>query len=255
MIRAFVVDDEPLAVKRLVRLLENTKRVEVAGSSTDPSEALAMLRQTDCDVVFTDIEMPGLSGFEMLRKLELEPAPLVVFTTAYSEYALQAFEVHSVDYLVKPVDERLLERALGKLERIRAGVEAAPPLDVILTQLMATLEKPKTHPTRLPSRTGDKIEFVEVAQVTHFYASDKLTYAATAKKHYVIDRTIADLEQVLDESRFVRIHRSTIVNLEFVQELHSWFAERILLRLKDAKNTELAVSRDRVKLLKERLGL
>lgn len=253
MIRAFVVDDEPLAVKRLVRLLENTKRVEVAGSSTDPSEALAMLRQIDCDVVFTDIEMPGLSGFEMLRKLET--APLVVFTTAYSEYALQAFEVHSVDYLVKPVDERLLERALGKLERIRAGVEAAPPLDAILTQLMATLEKPKTHPARLPSRTGDKVEFVEVAQVTHFYASDKLTYAATAKKHYVIDRTIADLEDVLDKSRFVRIHRSTIVNLEFVQELHSWFAERVLLRLKDVKNTELAVSRDRVKILKERLGL
>jgi len=253
MIRAFVVDDEPLAVKRLVRLLENTKRVEVAGSSTDPSEALAMLRQCDCDVVFTDIEMPGLSGFEMLRKLS--PAPLVVFTTAYSEYALQAFEVHSVDYLVKPVDERLLERALGKLERIRAGVEAAPPLDAILTQLMATLEKPKTYPARLPSRTGDKVEFVEVAQVTHFYASDKLTYAATAKKQYVIDRTIADLEDVLDESRFVRIHRSTIVNLEFVQELHSWFAERVLLRLKDAKNTELAVARDRVKLLKERLGL
>jgi DNA-binding LytR/AlgR family response regulator len=253
MIRAFVVDDEPLAVKRLVRLLENTKRVEVAGSTTDPSEALAMLRQIDCDVVFTDIEMPGLSGFEMLRKLET--APLVVFTTAYSEYALQAFEVHSVDYLVKPVDERLLERALGKLERIRAGVEAAPPLDAILTQLMAALEKPKTYPTRLPSRTGDKVEFVEIAQVTHFYASDKLTYAATAKKHYVIDRTIADLEEALDDSRFVRIHRSTIVNLEFVQELHSWFAERILLRLKDAKNTELAVSRDRVKLLKERLGL
>ena len=253
MIRAFVVDDEPLAVKRLVRLLENTKRVEVAGSTTDPSEALAMLRQIDCDVVFTDIEMPGLSGFEMLRKLETPP--LVVFTTAYSEYALQAFEVHSVDYLVKPVDERLLERALGKLERIRAGVEAAPPLDAILTQLMATLEKPKTYPTRLPSRIGDKVEFVEVAQVTHFYASDKLTYAATAKKHYVIDRTIADLEDMLDDSRFVRIHRSTIVNLEFVQELHSWFAERLLLRLKDAKNTELAVSRDRVKLLKERLGL
>jgi DNA-binding LytR/AlgR family response regulator len=253
MIRAFVVDDEPLAVKRLVRLLENTKRVEVVGSSTDPSEALAMLGQCNCDVVFTDIEMPGLSGFEMLRRLE--PAPLVVFTTAYSEYALQAFEVHSVDYLVKPVDERLLERALGKLERMRAGVEAAPPLDAILTQLMATLEKPKTHPARLPSRTGDKVEFVEVAQVTHFYASDKLTYAATAKKHYVIDRTIADLEEMLDESKFVRIHRSTIVNLDFVQELHSWFAERVLLRLKDGKNTELAVSRDRVKLLKERLGL
>jgi two-component system, LytTR family, response regulator len=253
MIRAFVVDDEPLAVKRLVRLLENTKRVKVVGSSSDPNEAVATLRETNCDVVFADIEMPGLTGFEMLR--QLDPAPLVVFTTAYSEYALQAFELHSVDYLLKPVDERLLDRALGKLERIRTGVETAPPLDAILSKLAATLEKPRTHPARLPSRTGDKVEFVDLSEVTHFYASDKLTYAATAKKHFCIDRTIADLEESLDESKFVRIHRSTIVNIEFVQELHSWFAERLLLRLKDGKNTELAVARDRVKLLKERLGL
>ena len=252
MIRAFVIDDEPLAVKRLVRMLENTNRVEIKGSSTDPTEAIAALKDCECDVVFTDIEMPGLSGFEMLRRLD--KAPLVVFTTAYSEYALRAFEVHSVDYLVKPVDERQLERALGKLERIQSGAEARPPLDTVLSQLVAALEKPQRFPSRLPSRTGDKVEFVEVNQVSHFYASDKLTYAATAKKHYVIDRTISDLEEALDESRFVRIHRSTIVNLEFVQELHSWFGDRALLRLKDSK-TELAVARDRVKQLKEKLGL
>ena len=252
MIRAFVVDDEPLAVKRLVRMLENTNRVEIKGSSTDPTEAIAALKDCECDVVFTDIEMPGLSGFEMLRRLD--KAPLVVFTTAYSEYALRAFEVHSVDYLVKPVDERQLERALAKLERIQSGAEARPPLDTVLSQLVAALEKPQRFPSRLPSRTGDKVEFVEVNQVSHFYASDKLTYAATAKKHYVIDRTISDLEEALDESRFVRIHRSTIVNLEFVQELHSWFGDRALLRLKDSK-TELAVARDRVKQLKEKLGL
>jgi two-component system, LytTR family, response regulator len=253
MIRAFLVDDEPLALSRLSRLLANTHRVEVVGSSCDPEEAIEFVRANTIDVLFTDIHMPGLSGFQMLAKLE--SPPFVIFTTAYSEYALQAFEVNSIDYLVKPVDEKQLERALNKLDRVRNGTEPRPQLESLLSQLMATLPKAKGYPSRLPSRIGDKTEFVEVARVTHFYANDKLTYAATPKKDYVIDRTISELEEALDSDRFIRIHRSTIVNLEFVKELHSWFAERLMVRLNDGKATELTVARDRVKRLKEKLGL
>lgn len=253
MIRAFLVDDEPLALKRLGRLLEQTNRVAVVGQAIDPGEALEQMKSVPFDVLFTDIEMPGLSGFEMLNRME--NPPLVIFTTAYSEHALRAFEVNSIDYLVKPVDEKQLERSLNKLDRIRSGAESRPAIDHILSQLMATLPAAKAYPTRLPSKLGDKIEFVEVAKVTHFYANEKLTYAATPKKHFVIDRTISELEEMLDPSRFVRIHRSTLVNLEFVHELHSWFAERLMIRLNDAQNTELTVARDRVKLLKEKLGV
>ncbi len=253
MIRAFLVDDEPLALKRLDRLLEQTKRVQVVGQATDPGDALEQMRSAPFDVLFTDIEMPGFSGFEMLSRME--SPPLVIFTTAYSEHALRAFEVNSIDYLLKPVDEKHLERSLNKLDRIRSGAESRPSLDNILNQLMATLPAAKTYPARLPSKLGDKIEFVEVAKVTHFYANEKLTYAATAKKHFVVDRTITELEEMLDPGRFVRIHRSTLVNLEFVQELHSWFAERLMIRLNDGSNTELTVARDRAKLLKEKLGL
>jgi DNA-binding LytR/AlgR family response regulator len=109
--------------------------------------------------------------------------------------------------------------------------------------------------TRLPSKLGDRIEFVDVPKVTHFYASEKLTYASTPKKDFVLDLTIAELETRLDQDRFVRIHRSTIVNLDFVKELHSWFSERLLLRINDGKDTELTVARERVKTLKEKLGL
>jgi two-component system, LytTR family, response regulator len=253
MIRAFLVDDEPLALNRLTRLLTETGRVEVAGSCCDPVEAIEYLRTHAVDILFTDIQMPGLSGFQMLAKLD--SPPFVIFTTAYSEYALQAFEVDSIDYLVKPVDEKQLDRALDKLDRIRTGAETRPQLELLLNRLAATLPKAKEYPSRLPSRIGDKIEFVEVARVTHFYASDKLTYAATPKKDYVIDRTIAELEESLDADRFVRIHRSTIVNLECVKELHSWFAERLMVRLDDGKGTELTVARDRVKRLKDKLGL
>jgi two-component system LytT family response regulator len=252
-LRVYLVDDEPLALKRLARLLRETGRAEVVGSHSDPTQALAELQARPCDAVFADIEMPGLSGFEMLAKLV--PQPLVIFTTAYSQYALQAFELHSVDYLVKPIDPRQLDRALGKLERILKGAESRPQLEKLLEQLAAALPAKQGFPSRLPSRLGDRIEFFEVARVTHFYANEKLTYASTPKKDFVVDNTIAQLEETLDPARFVRIHRSTIVNIEFVKELYSWFSERMMVRINDGKDTELTVARDRVRTLKERLGL
>ncbi|HLH04723.1 MAG TPA: LytTR family DNA-binding domain-containing protein [Bryobacteraceae bacterium] len=253
MIRAFLVDDEPLALRRLERLLERTGRVTVAGTSSDPIAAIEQLKASTCDVLFTDIEMPDLSGFQMLARLD--PQPLVIFTTAYSQYALQAFEVTSIDYLLKPVNEEQLERALAKLERIRGGFEARPSIDSLFERLASVLPPQRSYPARLPSKLGDRIEFVDVARVTHFYANDKLTYAATPKKDFVVDYTIAQLEALLDPARFVRIHRSTIANLDYVQELYSWFSDRMMLRLKDGKDTELTVARDRVRIVKDRLGL
>lgn len=251
--RAYLVDDEPLALKRLARMLEDTGRVEIAGTSSDPVEAVEQLRREPCDVLFTDIEMPDLSGFAMLARMN--PQPLVVFTTAYSQYALQAFEVHSVDYLLKPIDAKQLERSLAKLERIRRGTEPRPALEKLLEQLASALPEQRRFPTRLPSRLGDRIEFVDVARVTHFYANEKLTYASTPKKDFVVDYTVAELEAALDPAKFVRIHRSTIVNLDFVREMYSWFSERLIVRMNDGKDTELTVARDRVRTLKDRLGL
>ena len=246
-IRAFVLDDEPLAVDRLLRLLRQTGRVEIAGSATDPDDALAWLRSNQTDVLFLDIEMPGRSGFELLEAIEVHP--YIVFTTAFDRYALRAFEVHSIDYLLKPVEPAGLHRALDKLVRIRAGAEPRP-------DLRAAVQSVLKYPTRLPSRTGDRVEFVELDQVTHFYADAKLTFAATlAGKSHIIDASISDLESRLDPDRWLRIHRSTLVHLPYVHELHGFFAGRLLVRLKDPKRTELQVARDRVTALKARLGL
>jgi two-component system, LytTR family, response regulator len=253
-LRAFLVDDEPLALRRLIRLLERTERVEVVGSSDNPVAAIQQLESTPYDVLFTDIEMPDLTGFQMLSRMRDQP--LVVFTTAYSQYALQAFEVNSIDYLLKPIDEQQLDRALAKLDRIRGGLEPRPRLENLLEQLAAAVTPQKSScPARLPSKLGDRIEFVEIARVTHFYANDKLTYAATSKKDFVIDYTITELESLLDPARFVRIHRATIANLDYVRELYSWFSDRMMLRMNDGKDTELTVARDRVRTVKEKLGL
>jgi two-component system LytT family response regulator len=246
--RAFLVDDEALALKRLQRMLAVTQRVQIIGSSQDPVQAVPAILEARPDILFLDIEMPGMTGFEMLA--HLQPQPWVVFTTAYDRYALEAFGVNSVDYLLKPIEAAQLDRALDKIERLR-GNAAAPPE---MTELIRRLTTPP-YPDRVASKVGEKIEFVDLEHVTHFFAADKLTFAATPAKNYAVDYTIQELEQKLDPGRFVRVHRATLVNVSHVQELHSWFAGRMMVRLKDPKHTELTVSRDRVRILKQRLGI
>jgi two-component system LytT family response regulator len=254
MIRAFLLDDEPLAVKRLTRLLNTTGRVEIIGACTDPVEALPLIARDRPDVLFLDIQMPGMTGFELLSKID--PQPLIVFTTAWDQYALQAFEVNSVDYLLKPIEAQQLERALNKVERVVRGSQARPDVQQLLAKWAAAVDKAQPeYMERVASRTGDRVELVELSRVTHFFASEKLTWAATPAKNYIVDYTIQDLERKLDPKRFVRAHRSALVNVEYIHELHTWFAGKMLIRLKDEKHTEIAVSRDRVHAVKERLGI
>jgi two-component system LytT family response regulator len=246
MIRAFLVDDEPLAVSRLSRLLNETGRVTVEGFSNDPVDAIAWLSSHTVDAVFLDINMPGMNGFEMLRMLD--PQPNVVFTTAYDHFALEAFRASSIDYLVKPVDQEQLDRALTKLERLSVPHEDQAGL---LKRLEAALStKHPRYPERIASRIGDRILFLDLPRVTHFYAEDKLTFAAVKGKPHIVDHTISDLEQKLDPAKFYRIHRSTLLNLSWVQEMDS-----LLVRLKDDSRTELVIARDRTRGLRERLGL
>lgn len=256
MMRAFVVDDEPLAVRRLKRMLDETGRVEVAGSSSDPVDALAALAETKVDVLFLDIQMPGMTGFEMLAMMD--PQPLVVFTTAFDQYALKAFEVNSIDYLLKPIEERHLARALDKLERLHASAAPVPDWKALVAQSAGALKQPGAlaaeYPERIASRLGDRTHILDLARVTHFFAQEKLTFAAMEGKNHVVDHTIADLEQKLDPRHFFRIHRSTLVNLGWVKELDAWFGGRALVRLKDARSSELQVARERVQELKKRLG-
>src|ERR1700676_3192647 len=143
MMQAFVLDDEPLAVRRLSRMLVDTGRVEIAGTGSDPVDAVEWLSAHKVDVLFLDIQMPGMDGFETLSMLN--PQPLVVFTTAYDQYALQAFEVNSIDYLLKPIEERHLLRALDKIERLRAAPEAAGHTSPEWKRLLAQLAEAVRH--------------------------------------------------------------------------------------------------------------
>ena len=249
MIRAYLVDDERLAVQRLTRLLEETGRVTIAGSTTDSAEALVFLRANQVDVLFLDVQMPELTGFELLEKLERDVP--VVFTTAYDQYALEAFAVNSIDYLLKPIEPERLDRALDKLERF-AG-QPRPDVRELARALAHELAQGRKL-ERIASRVGERTTVLEAARITHFFAKDKLTFAAANGREHVIDYTIAQLETQLDARRFVRIHRATIVNVAFVQEIYPAI-DGLLVRLKDDGKTELSVARDRVRALKARLGI
>ena len=248
--RAYLVDDERLAIERLTRLLAATGRVEIAGSETDPVAALEFLRATPVDVLFLDIQMPGLTGFELLEQLDRDVT--VVFTTAYDRYALDAFGVNSIDYLLKPIEPERLERALDKLERLSS--QPAPDIRRLARELAAQLA-PSRRLDRIASRVGERTTLLEVARITHFFSKDKLTFAVSNGREHVIDYSLSDLEERLDARRFVRIHRATVVNTAFVQELDAWVDGGVIVRLKDEKRTELSVARDRVRELKERLGI
>jgi two-component system, LytTR family, response regulator len=249
MIRAYIVDDERLAVRRLTRLLESMGRVTIVGSTTDPVEALASLRDAQVDVLFVDVQMPGMTGFELLGQLNRDIP--VVFTTAYDRYALEAFTVNSIDYLLKPVEPDRLARSLDKLERL-AGVSRPDVRE--LARALAHELTPGRKLERIASRVGDRTTVLDTARITHFFAKDKLTFAVSHEHERVVDYTIAELERRLDPRRFVRIHRATIVNVAFVLELYPGVTS-LVLRLKDDRKTELTVSRDRVHGLKERLGI
>jgi two-component system LytT family response regulator len=260
-LRAYLVDDEPLAIERLARLLAGFDSLRVVGSATDPAQALVYLNSESgqsIDVLFLDIQMPGLNGFELLSQLAEQP--FVIFTTAYDEYALQAFEVNSIDYLVKPIETAQLARALKKLGRLQPVVrpdwQRNPDLPILLKELAASLRPRQTdYPRRIASRVGERISFLDLDSVTHFIARDKLTYAVVDGRRHCVDQTIAELERRLDPAKFLRVHRSALVNVDCIHEVNSWFAGKVVLSLKDPQRTQIPVARDRVRSLKSRLGI
>jgi two-component system LytT family response regulator len=213
--------------------------------------------------------MPRLNGFEVLARLASQP--IVIFTTAYDQYALQAFGVNSVDYLLKPIEPEALDRALDKVERLRASVQNAPDnsvqeagepsltrpnLEALLHRIANSLhDAHPDYPDRIASRLGDRLRFLDLDRVTHFYAEDKLTWAVSEGKPHCVDHTIAQLEKKLDPKKFFRIHRATIVNLVWIAEVSTLPGGALNLRLSDPKHTDLTVARDRAHQFKTQAGV
>ena len=248
-IRTLVVDDEKLARDRLVDFLAGLSDVALVGQAGDGVAALKIIEEARPDLVFLDVQMPGMDGFEVLKTLR-GPLPHVIFSTAYDEYAIRAFEVGAVDYLLKPFARARVEEAVGRV-RARLGAERnGPDWDSLLRQLD---ERRKLYVTQIPVHSGKRILIVPVGDVLWFGVEYRLVYAHTHERAYMTNYTLRELEERLDPGLFFRAHKSSLVNLRHVKEIVPWFGGRYKLVMRDQAGSEVALSRAQARELRARL--
>ena len=233
-LRPLLVDDEPLAISRLRRLLSAyPDTFTIVGEAANGAEGLTAVESLRPELVFLDIEMPGLNGFEMLSKLTY--LPMVVFATAYDEYAVRAFEENSVDYLLKPIEP---ERLAKTIDRIRHSRQAPAAVTPDLRHLLELL-KPKKELQSISVKSGDRILIIPLTDIAYFEAEDKYVLLHTTDgQQYLTTYTITTLEEKLPDT-FLRISRSTLINSRQVREIQRYFNGKYLVGLRDKKNTQL----------------
>lgn len=218
-LRVVVVDDEPIARRRLKRLLSRLEDVVVAGEARDGASAPAAIVDAKPDVVLLDVQMPERDGFAVVAALP-RPRPLIVFVTAFDAFALQAFDVHAVDYLLKPVSEAQLARAIDRARERLVASRAARAIDEsALAALLAHVASPRRYLTRLPVRSPGRVDLVDVASIDWIEAADNYVILHAGARTHILRETMTQLERELDPARFARIHRSTLVALDRVRRL------------------------------------
>ncbi len=251
-IRTLIVDDEPLARSRVRELLETQPDVEVTGECGNGREAIGAIRGETPDLVYLDVQMPEVTGFEVLEALEPAAAPAVVFVTAFDQFAVRAFEVHAVDYLLKPFDR---ERFLASLERAREAVgrRREGRVDERLGALLADLGAQRRYLKRLLVKNGSRTVLLQAGEIDWIESAGNYVRVHVGRERHLLRETMTTLEERLDPERFIRIHRSTIVNLDRVRELEPYFHGDYVVRLNDG--TRLTMSRTYRDRLQTRLGL
>jgi DNA-binding LytR/AlgR family response regulator len=236
-----IVDDEPIMAEELkATLLELYPDVHIAGVYHDGETALSMIRRLNPHIVFLDIQMPGMTGMEVANYLaKLEHSPMVVFVTAYDEFAIKAFEVNAVDYILKPLDENDLQRVMAKIQKV-------------LRQTMKVNTVPPKTARKFSVEKGDRMEIVDIQNIKLVYAKDRMVYLLTlAGESFRAKLTLQEFAAKLPPDKFFRCHRNYIVNIDQIKQIATWFKKGYLLILKDEKNMEIPVGRAYVSKLKE----
>ena len=228
--RALIVDDEPLARRGLALRLKKFSDVEVVGECGDGSSAVEKILELSPDVVFLDVQMPGMDGFEVLRGLAQEDLPLVIFMTAYEQHALRAFDVHALDYLLKPVDD---ERFCTAVERARQVQETGSRIEMAERIMRLLEERSGRYASRFPVRVGSRIQVVRAEDIEWIAAAGDYAELHSGGRCHLVRETMNALEQKLDPAQFLRIHRSRIVRTKCVRELHAIDNREYLVKLSD----------------------
>lgn len=250
-IRVCIVDDEPIACRRIQRLLKDDPEIEIVRICNNGEQASETILKLSPDLVFLDIQMPGMDGFEVLKSLKLEKLPHVIFVTAYDRYAIQAFEVHALDYLLKPFDTERFEEALKRAkEQIRLDRDRS--INHGLFALLEEMKAPPRYLERLVIKTSGRVFFLKTDEIDWIEAQGKYVSIHAGKDAHLVREGMNNLEAELDPRKFVRIHKSTIVNVDRIEQLQPWFHGdyRVVLR----NGTILTLSRRYRQKLDELLG-
>lgn len=239
-LKTLLIDDEALAISRLRRLLDKHRDTfEVVGDAPNGAEGLMLIENLQPDVIFLDIEMPLLNGFEMLSRLTT--VPMVIFATAFDQYAIRAFEENSVDYLLKPIEADRLTRTAAKIRALVERNDPAPisnPMTENVMRLLAQMQ-PKKEIYSISVKTGDKIRLVPLSDIAYFEAEDKYVFLSTMDgQKFLTTYTITTLSEKLPDT-FVRVSRSVLVNRHKIAEVHRHFDGKFMLALSDKKATKL----------------
>jgi two-component system LytT family response regulator len=267
-IRTIIVDDEPLARRGLELRLRESADVEIVRQCANGREALAAINELQPDLMFLDIQMPGMSGFDVVKQVPQETLPMIVFVTAFDRFAIEAFEAHALDYLLKPVDETRLERALGRVRAQHEQRQAVAHREQLMAMLADVTGKgeiepgaragtnvaaARRHATMLPIRVGRETIRLDVAAIDWIDAAGDYMCVHAANQTHVLRATMKELEEMLDPEVFQRVHRSTIVNLARVRSLRPHLNGECFLKLESGQEVKLSRSfRDKVELLLDR---
>jgi two-component system LytT family response regulator len=231
-IRTLIVDDEPLARRRLQSLLADESDIDVIGEAANGTEAVRAIATDRPDLVFLDVQMPGLDGFDVLRATATLHQPFVVFITAHDEHAIRAFEVQAVDYLLKPVIETRFREAV---RRVVGRMRASPRQELAheLAQLLERVAPTQARSSRIPIKRDGRVNFVRAEDIDWVEADGDVVRLHAGRETHVVRETLSDVEAKLPEGHFMRIHRSLIVNTERVREVQPWFKGDYVLILHD----------------------
>ena len=257
-IRTVVVDDEQLAREEVCFLLGEIGGVDVVGQAANGVEALQVIEAATPELVMLDVQMPGLSGFEVARRLvEAGVEAQLVFVTAFDQHAIHAFEVNAVDYLLKPVEADRLTIAVERVRRRLASERGATkPANGELDRLLQLLSQRQEHREQLAVKISDRFLLIQADEVVHASVEDDVitvvTNSLSGTSNY---RTLDELQARLDPAVFWRVHRSHLVNINKIKEIVPWFSRNYILKMKDAKGSEIPVSRSQTKRLREYLKL
>ncbi len=246
-LRVVVVDDEKLARDRLRRLLNKCEGVDLVGEAAEGNAAIELIDREEPDLVFLDVQMPEIDGFGVLEGIS--HSPHVVFATAHDAYAIKAFEVHAIDYLLKPVSGARLEETLRRVHE-RSDTEPAPDWGKVVSTLVGEIRR---FPEQIPVHKGKQILLLPVEDIYWFEVEYRLVYAHSATDRYMTNFTLKELEERLDPEVFFRAHKSRIVNLRYVHAIVPWFGGRYKLGMRDAEKTELELSRAQARVLRRRM--